>query len=254
MTNYIQIDNRENDLLIYLKKIAPADIIIQISPMDIGDVSFIIQDKPIALIERKTLHDLSASIKDGRYEEQSYRLHGHSIPNHNISYLIEGDINKWNNSHNITKTTLISAMTSIQYVKGFSIIRTQHLEETAFYILHSFQKLVKSFKQGKQLYFSEENKNDVEEGSNYTSVIKNKKKENITPENMGSIILSQIPGISSVTAIAIMKHYSTLPILITALKENPHVLFNITYVNAKGQTRKINKSSGENIIQFLSIS
>ena len=37
-----------------------------------------------------------SSIKDGRYEEQSYRLNGLSHHNHNIVYLIEGDVNKVN--------------------------------------------------------------------------------------------------------------------------------------------------------------
>ena len=40
------------------------------------------------IIERKSLRDLSASIKDGRYEEQSYRLNG--IPHHNG--IVYGDL------------------------------------------------------------------------------------------------------------------------------------------------------------------
>ena len=44
------------------------------------------------IIERKSISDLLSSIKDGRYEEQSYRLNGSQTHNHNIIYLIEGGI------------------------------------------------------------------------------------------------------------------------------------------------------------------
>ena len=35
---------------------------------------------------------LNSSIKDGRYVEQSHRLTGYNMHNHNIIYLIEGDL------------------------------------------------------------------------------------------------------------------------------------------------------------------
>ena len=54
------------------------------------------------IIERKSLSDLIASIKDGRYNEQSYRLiHSSGLYRHHIVYLIEGgfaqhnQVKKW---------------------------------------------------------------------------------------------------------------------------------------------------------------
>jgi len=48
-------------------------------------------DKDILLFERKSFSDLLSSIKDGRYEEQSYRLlNSGEFPPHSIFYLIEG--------------------------------------------------------------------------------------------------------------------------------------------------------------------
>ena len=44
--------------------------------------------------------------------------------------------------------------------------------------------------------------------ADYCHVVKKVKKDNITQENIGEIILCQIPGISSITAIAIMKHFN----------------------------------------------
>jgi hypothetical protein len=84
------------------------------------------------VIERKTLRDLAASIKDGRYEEQSYRLNGLQHHNHNIIYLIEGDMYHFNAfKDRIDKQTLYSAMFSINFFKGFSVMRSNNIEETA---------------------------------------------------------------------------------------------------------------------------
>jgi hypothetical protein len=77
------------------------------------------------------------------------------------------------------------------------------------------------------------------------------KKENITPDNIGEIMLCQIPGISSVTALAIMDKFKTLPELIKQVEENNECLKDISYTNAKGQTRKINKTSIANIAKYL---
>ena len=65
-------------------------------------------------------------------------------------------------------------------------------------------------------------------GSNYCTVVKKVKKDNVTPDNIGEIILCQIPGISSVTAMAIMKHFNTFPKLIEELQKNSQCIENTT--------------------------
>ena len=221
-----------------------------------------------------------ASIKDGRYEEQSYRLNGLNHHNHNIIYLIEGDVNRVNRfktDNKIEKLTLYSAMLSLNYYKGFSVFRSFSLEETATILCNMAYKLEKDptkkpFYQNspsslmvvqtpsQQLGGNEETKScetptsseQVEQSEkDYVSVIKKIKKENITPENVGEIMLCQIPGISSVTALAIMEKYKSLPNLIKELENNNDCLKDISSTNAKGQTRKISKTSISNIVRFL---
>ena len=85
----------------------------------------------------------------------------------------------------------------------------------------------------------------------YVNVVKKVKKENITPDNISEIMLCQIPGISSVTALAIMEQYKDIPNLIKELEANNECLKDITSTNSKGQTRKINKTSVANIVKFL---
>ena len=76
------------------------------------------------------------------------------------------------------------------------------------------------------------------------------KKENVTPENIGEIILCQIPGISSITAMAIMSNFDSFNHFINKLQTNPQCIDNLT-VTTNGKTRKINKTSIENIRHYL---
>jgi ERCC4-type nuclease len=227
------------------------------------------------IIERKSIQDLLSSIKDGRYEEQSYRLNGCDIHNHNIIYLVEGNIllssanNYAKHKNNNDKFTAYSAIFSLNYYKGFSVIRTFSLEESALFICNCANKLRKGIIDKKKPYYvnnitkriesTQENDNDVElhnvsnesSASQYTHVIKKVKKENITPVNIGEIMLCQIPGISSITAVVIMNKFHTIDYLIQNIKEHGDTcLKDITYTN-NNKTRKISKSSVENIIKFL---
>ena len=275
----IKVDIREHDLLLQFKFLVEnipifKQLIIKTEVLPIGDV--IITDdagEEKLIIERKSVSDLLASIKDGRYEEQSYRLNGLNHHNHNIYYLIEGDVNKANRfkDNNIEKLTLYSAMFSLNYFKGFSVMRTFSMEETAIFICNTANKLCKSEKKAYYEYKPltnqenqaqnvdqnvdqslEKEKETVEQtDKDYISVVKKVKKENITPENIAEIMLCQIPGISSVTAIAIMDKFKTIPNLIQEIQQNETCLKDISYQNTKGQTRKINKTSLANIVKFL---
>jgi ERCC4-type nuclease len=220
------------------------------------------EDKDVLLIERKSFSDLIASIKDGRYEEQSYRLmHSSGYPPHSIIYIIEGMFSQLRSL--IEKKTILSAITSLNFFKGFSVFRTCSLQETAENIVWMAEKIDRDFGKGKIPYYlnrpiennSENNGENVVESSqptpnNYCSVVKKVKKDNVTPENIGEIILCQIPGISSVTAIAVMKHFSSFLHLITELQNNPNCLENIVIEN-NGKVRKINKTSIQNIQNYL---
>jgi len=215
----IKVDIREHTLIKLLKALNNDygfNFDISVERLDLGDISIWNEGEELLLLERKGLNDLASSITDGRYAEQSYRLNGHSLHNHNIVYLIEGNIStfsgKWSR---IKPGTLYTTMFSIQYFKGFSMIRTFDITETAEYILRA------------------------------------EKKKNITPENIGGIILSQIPGISSKTSSAIIAKHGSLFQLLKALEKDKHCLDNLLYKTKKGQERRISRTSIANIIQYL---
>jgi len=268
---FLQIDVREQELGNCIQNLITTipsfkEIEVRKENLPLGDVIIRNEKESFLIIERKSVNDLIASIKDGRYDEQSYRLTNINHPNHNILYLIEGDINKMNRfkDNRMEKLTLYSAIFSLNYTKGFSVIRTFSLEESAIFLCNTIVKLKKNIAENKKPYFSnslelkDDNSNFISNENlhqnsdkDYVCVVKKIKKENITPDNISEIMLSQIPGISSVTALAIMKHFSSLDDLLINLKENDNCLNNITYETEKGQVRKINKTSIENIQKFL---
>jgi ERCC4-type nuclease len=277
---FIKIDYREKELqdkLSYYISFIPAfrNIKVISENLPIGDIIVTDNNEDILIIERKSVGDLMSSIKDGRYEEQSYRLNGNKAHNHNIIYLIEGDINKLNMNMfkdvKIEKLTFYSAIFSLNYYKGFSVIRTLSLDETALFICNSTIKLMKGLTTNRKGFYNNMVNNvqnntcetdiqpkiqtqiePIEQSKkDYIGLVKKVKKENITPENIDEIMLCQIPGVSSVTAISIIKEFKTLPNLIKCLEEKPDCLNNITNTNNKGQTRKITKTSVTNISKFL---
>lgn len=307
----LKIDNREHKCIALIEHMqeqyfAGLDIKIEIVPLNLGDFSLCkrnkiqsidngteYNDEEIIIYERKSIPDLASSIKDGRYSEQSMRLDSISLHNHNIIYIIEGNIEKigFGAKYNkMSSQTLYSALTSISLFKGFSVMRTFTITETVNMLLQSVKKIVKELKTGKNLYYNlERNENNqqhmnnlsgehehnnlVQKGGitvnipeyttntqifntndvnkNYVNVIKKVKKENITPQNIGEIILSQIPGISTATALAIMSKTKTLRNLLYSLEQDPDYLLDIKMKSKSGSERKISKSAIQSIKTYL---
>lgn len=271
----LKIDTREHELFKiceWTKQVAPKykDVQIVSETLPLGDIIVNDGTNDCIIIERKTLSDLAASIKDGRYEEQSYRLNGLNHHNHNIIYLIEGDMHRFNSfKERIDKQTLYSAIFSINYFKGFSVMRSNGIEETALIVCNMAFKLVSNLASGKIGFYLNNlstNGNDMNNTNativdeiettastkDYCSVVKKVKKDNITPENIGEIMLCQIPGISATSALAILSQFKTLPNLIQCIKEDPNCLNNIYTTDVNGKKRKISKTAIATIVSYLS--
>jgi ERCC4-type nuclease len=177
------------------------------------------------LFERKTLYDLAASIKDGRYKEQSFRLENTILHNHNIVYIIEGDLSRYDERRGgISKTAIQSAMVSLLYYKGFSVYRTMNTDETAAFIMNFADKIESNGSSsskretemagggGLGYYRHRTVPGNIPPGEGhdgYSEVaVKKEKRDFITPKNIGEIMLSNIPGVSPKIAAAIMKKYN----------------------------------------------
>ena len=308
----IKIDYRERDLiemcqnLIVSPKVS-SKLTILTENLHVGDIVITETNKQgeeLLIIERKSLNDLAASIKDGRYSEQSFRLNQYPTHNHHIVYLIEGNLSTWKQygygGRIITKDTLYSSLTSILYYKGFSVMRTMSMEESAQWIVRSALKLEKEKSKRTPFYkhintntnintntsantnantnttvsCQEDNskkdsgkmvldmKKEIEPPTqsqqaqshpdmNYTSVMKAVKRNNITIDNIGSIMIMQIPGISSTIANTIMSHFENIGDLIENLHTNPSCLDTIYCTTKTGKKRKLSKSIRENLFYYL---
>ena len=262
----IKVDYRDADLHSKCAELLSANVekyasCIQLIKENIplGDV--ILYDgtgKEKIIIERKSLADLAASIRDGRYAEQSFRLNECSLHNHTIYYAIEGDLRTYKpfaGKGVVDKKTLLSSMVSMSYFKGFSVHRTINIDETAEWIVQFAYKLHKEGADAK-CYYTQSQQHTPQEQTptqEYTEVCKNNriKKNNITPDNIGAIMLSQIPNVSSATASTIIEHFGTLALLIKALNESTSALDAISTTTKTGQSRKISKTSIANIYSYL---
>jgi ERCC4-type nuclease len=254
----------------------------------VGDI--ILEDNKgevVIIFERKTLYDLAASIRDGRYNEQSFRLDKENIHNHNIVYIIEGDIERYiEKKGRVSRKTLISCMFSLLYYKGFSVFRTNSICETADIVVFFADKYYKtSISVGSKLrlpYYAAESRgvkhevspavspsslkgksksedDDSDENEKYCAAFKSHKEKNeyITPDNINIIMLTCVPGISSKVATQLMREYKTIQNLLYQLEKKPDILNTFMIktetsgASPKTTFRKINKTSVENIKKFL---
>jgi ERCC4-type nuclease len=218
MTLYI--DCREHALLARMKA--------ESKQMPIGDISIEKEDQTVVLIERKTVADLAASICDGRYQEQQYRLLESTLPPHRIVYLIEGSMDT---PTSLPKKNLESSLLSLWF-HGFTVMHTSGIDETVEYLTMMVEKV---------------NKDATEK--DYISMVKIKKKDKLTPENIDLLMMSQIPGISTVTSKALLDVYGTMYALTTQLKENPGLLDTFT----TDKKRKLSKKIVESLKLYLHI-
>ena len=293
------IDERERDLYQVLYQILHCrgdvyPIKLEKRVLTLGDAAICedMTERELVILERKTLKDLIASIKDGRYEEQSYRLTHSTAADfhlHNVNYVIEGPLNSIYNP--IERKIVLGALSSIHYFKGFSIMRTNTVEESAEWIVALCHKMERElcknrvpwFYQGRasiplsthptnlethsQSDTADTTETDIADTANaetniaetqekvkaYCSVVKRVKSANLTPQNIGEVILCQIPSVGSETAQSIMQHFgNSLPQLVHALEQNGTAcLDGLTTTDSKGKARKISKTCAANIHRFL---
>ena len=281
----IIIDSRENDLYNKCMTVcAGMNVEITKESIPLGDVLLHSEkDREVAIIERKSIDDLLASIRDGRYKEQSYRLiNNKTYHRHNIIYIIEGIVSNYSAAQ---KKQIYGAITSLSFFKGFTVLKTSSVQETAELITAMANKIDKDMLVGGTVpdylhshYFgggggggdttsvpdSAENDMSVSPTpapTDYTNVVKKVKKDNITIENIHQIMLSQIPGLSGSTATQILREYKSIGGLIDALRKNPNCLDGFKIggggedesggAAAAKKPRKMNKTVIENIKNYL---
>tara|TARA_B110001452_G_C15203073_1_gene417430 strand:- start:318 stop:1001 length:684 start_codon:yes stop_codon:yes gene_type:complete len=224
----IIIDNRENSLI---KLLEENEIVFIKKNLEIGDIQFIENDEIIYIIERKTINDLGASIKDGRYKEQKMRL----LSNHsdNIYYIIEGNID---DCTTLNRKALLGSIINMSFRDNIKVINSNNINDTYDIIL----QIQKKYNDGKF-------KKIETTKENYISAIKTNKKENMSKELCNIIQLATIPGVSQNISKIIMEKYGSLNNLIEEYKKTDNLLL----VNISLGKRKIGKVLSMKICDYL---
>lgn len=190
------------------------------------------------LIERKTLKDLSASIRDGRYREQAERLTKSCDVREHVFYLIEGSTtaySKTNSKYTLPMATLVSAMFTLSTEFRFSLYRTNDVRESAEWI----SCVASKFNKGSA------------GTSNPSQRHLLKKSDEITRDNVESIMIAQVPGISIRSASQIIEQAGSLQQLLTIIKESPDRLHGFTVKTSNGKERRFSKSCIEKLRALL---
>ncbi len=208
MDYIIKFDNREKELI---KILELKEYSIELENLEIGDIQFVdLHTKEIIIIiERKTLDDLSASIKDGRYKEQKERL-VHSLKKSvRKIILIEGDLSTFSLSQNTLNSVIINTMVR----DNIHIHISRDKNDTIEFIENIILNLPKYYEDLQKEIIHGEMKSFDNEGSCHTG-----KKDNLTPAICFRNMLCQIPNVSIGIATVFSAKYGSISGMIESLK------------------------------------
>ena len=244
------IDNRENIKHHFIEK--KVDWVV-CKNMDIGDFCITYNNELVCIFERKTIEDLAASIKDGRYREQKKRLVG-NYPKSKIMYIIEGDLTKDNKSiqyNKVSKDTIYSTIINVYLRDNINIVHTNNSTETIECLEQFCRKITK---QGIDFI----KKQTTEYKEDLINTVVHIKKKNMTPEIVFTAQLTCISGISINTAEVITKKYKTIKNLILELntlseKERLDTISSLTYTNNKDKIRKLGPKFAEKLLTNIGL-
>jgi ERCC4-type nuclease len=212
MPTEIHVDYRESALLSHFASLG-TDVIQ--NNLELGDIHVTDSDHNITLVfERKTLSDLAASVKDGRYKEQKRRILSHCQSKH-VTYIIEGGgLLPQESKHGLSPSVYEGVYINTMYRDGAHVIFVRDSAETAQWILNVATKL----RQNPSKFLTEAGEY-VE-----SCKVKSRRCDNITPENCYVMQLCQIPGVSIKIAKTIKEQYKSMKSLLDALSaaSNPY--------------------------------
>jgi len=270
----IIIDNREKDIIQLFKvtdfKFKNNELIeIAYDNLDIGDFHIKVDEQLAIVIERKTLADLAASIKDGRYKEQKARMKAINIPNHYKMYLIEGEVyaedsldknSKFVSCNGIAISTIISSIVNTYLRDGLSIYKTKNINATAKFLAKIFEKMPEFGNNvlNNSQSISSIGQSNEQETDEYMSGLKLKKKENMTGIACYISQLAQITGVSYNIAKSISEKFNSLIDLSLAYlgleedKDREMLLADIKITIGKsGKERRIGKVLSKRIYENI---
>ena len=175
--------------------------------LDVGDVEIETEDR-IIVLERKTWPDLSASIVDGRWEDQKFRmLHSTTEKPTIFGYVVEGDLLAWDsNLGGMRSKAMLAALAKAALRDGFLVFHTKTGSDTASLIEYVATQAAKGGLLPKEY-------------KSVTGGCSKRKRDNIAdPRSLYIAMLSVPTGMSGEKAGALYERWPTLASLSTATR------------------------------------
>jgi ERCC4-type nuclease len=254
------IDNRETKIKEYYnEKIAndkELDTIkyenfIKYENLDLGDIVIKYNNEVKYIFERKTIRDLSDSIKDGRYHEQKQRLKYSISKDIKISYIFEYFIDYSNLTDFITINDMngeiiLSGIVNTTLRDDFGIFLTKNTNETIYVIEAIIKRMIKN----PNKYFTKT------EEINNSYIMKKRKKDNITKDNILMIFLNQIPGVSDRISKTLSNEFNSLNDFMSHLsnlssEERISFIANKEVTLNNNKKRRIGNKTSKKIVELL---
>jgi ERCC4-type nuclease len=233
MTLRLIVDHRENAVKQILQE---PDV--EYAMLEHGDFAFEYNGEIKLIIERKTIPDLCASIKDMRYKNQKQSLLS-TYPKEAICYVIEGEIQYCKQSGTIggiSIDAIQSCVINTMLRDGIKVFNTKNVTDTCDLI----KQIHHRFSKDPEKYCPASTTPATE-----TAIVKEKGITCYIAQ------LCQIPGISKKTAEAIAEKHPCMSALLKALSEDPKAAFDGIKTECKGKQRSISSACVQNIIESM---
>ncbi|KAL0132662.1 hypothetical protein PUN28_000427 [Cardiocondyla obscurior] len=213
-----------------LAELTQLGVLFEVRRLKVGDFAWIARchktNNELVLpyiIERKRMDDLSASIIDGRFHEQKFRLKQSGIEN--LMYIVE-NIDK-NLQFAVPLSSLLQASVNSLVQDGFTIKYTKNHKESMLHLSCITKILIKTYKNKKLVGCKKE---QLTQTSNVGSTLhlmefkefnkSSSKQRTFKVSEMFIRQLLQLKGMSVDKALAIVERYASPQILITALENS----------------------------------
>jgi ERCC4-type nuclease len=250
----VVIDTRETDAWNELKDFSNNDgtqpWYTEKLPLHIGDFAFYLDDSdtPLVVFERKTVDDLAASQKDGRYREQRNRLLALRGAGKGtvIGYIIEAPplsenlTKSWGRTGEFKEIHLLQTVLRLQFRYSIPVFFSANIKNTIEWIKRTAVLLALD----STVFQTGIATNVGDAAKAYAEAIHIKKAENNTPEKIFMSFLLAIPGLGakSAEAIALTVEYSFTRLFTMTEDE---------LINIKTGKRKLGKTAGAAIYTAL---
>jgi len=235
MTIKLYIDHRESKVIDTINSVFSlpptfanrGNVELEVKQLNIGDYVIVnesykdgeINETVLAVIERKTLKDYSASMKDGRHHNKNKLINLRDKTKCNIFYLVEGPKSPNNNTYycGIPYRNIKASITHLQILDNIQVERSKNIQETAEWLkfmCESYEGLIISNKLDQPIIES----GNPDESSESSDSVKSltfdqiEKKCQFTPEmKMQKQILkiwTSIPGIGENNGSILAKQFT----------------------------------------------